>query len=115
MPGNCLPAGDRHDWPAIGTRAERSVVTGDSLKALVVVLHVGAGIAMLACALAIALDHSVPGSWRPLAIAGAALGLAGLAVFWDGQTQRLVEEGDIGAGISLILLVSAMALPAAFG
>jgi hypothetical protein len=41
-------------------------------------------------------------------------GLAGFAVFWDGQAQRVVEEGGIGAAISLMLLVSAVAFPGVF-
>jgi hypothetical protein len=45
----------------------------------------------------------------------AAVGFAAFAVFWDGQTQFLFQEGAIGAIISLILLVSALAFPRAFG
>ncbi len=77
-------------------------------------LHAMAGIVTLACAVAIGFAPSVPGWWRPLAIVGAAVGIAGFAVFWDGQTQLLVPEGAIGAVISLILLVSAIAFAGAF-
>lgn len=91
-----------------------SVVPGDRLKTLVAVLHVSAGVVILASAVAIALAPWVPGWWRPLAMLGAALGLAGLAVFYDGQPRRLVEEGAIGAGISLLLLVSAIVFAGAF-
>lgn len=49
------------------------------------------------------------------AIVGAALGLAGFAVFWDGQARLVVEEGAIGAAMSLVLLVSAIEFPGAFG
>jgi hypothetical protein len=92
-----------------------SALTGDGLKALVTALHVSAGIMIVAGAVAIGVAAWAPGWWRPLAIIGAALGLAGFAVFWDGQTGRVVEEGGIGAAISLILLVSAIAFPSAFG
>lgn len=92
-----------------------SALTSDRLKAFVLALHVMAGIATLACAVAIGFAPSIPGWWRPLAIVGAAVGIAGFAVFWDGQTQLLAQEGAIGAVISLILLVSAIAFAGAFG
>ena len=81
---------------------------------LVLGLHVIAGIAMIACAVAIAFAPSAPQWWRPLAIVGAALSIAGFAVFWDGQTQLLAQEGVIGAVFSLILLASAIAFSSAF-
>ena len=40
----------------------------------------------------------------------ALLGLIGFAVFFDGQVGLLVEEGGIGAVISLVILVGAIAL-----
>lgn len=92
-----------------------SALTGDRLKTLVLILHVMAGIAVLACAVAIGLAPSIPGWWPPLAIIGAALGIAGFAIFWDGQTELLAQEGVIGAIISLILLVSAIAFAGALG
>lgn len=85
-------------------------VTGDQLRRVVVSLHVAAGIALLACAVAIALAPSLPGWWRPLAITGAAIGLVAFSVFWDGQTRLLFEEGVIGAAVSLALLIGAIAL-----
>jgi hypothetical protein len=91
-----------------------STLTGDSLTTLVVGLHVIAGIATIACSLAIGFAPSVPGWWRPLAITAAALGVAAFAVFWDGQTQLLLQEGAIGAAVSVILLATAMMFPAAF-
>ena len=91
-----------------------SVLTRDKLKALVLVLHATAGVAIIACAVAIAFVSTLPGWWRPLAIIGATLGLAGFAVFLDGQPQLVVQEGGIGAAISAILLVAATAFPGAF-
>ena len=85
-------------------------VTGDQLRRVVVSLHVAAGIALLACAVAIALAPSLPGLWRQLAITGAAIGLVAFSVFWDGQTRLLFEEGVIGAVVSLVLLIGAIAL-----
>jgi hypothetical protein len=87
-----------------------SLVTGDQLRALVIGLHVLAGIATLGCAVAIASAPAVPGWWRPLAVAGASVGILAFAVFWDGQTRLLFEEGVIGAVVSLILLVMAIAV-----
>ncbi len=92
-----------------------TVLTGEGLERAVLVLHVAAGIALLTCGVAIAFAASAPGWWRPLAVVGAASGLAGFVAFWDGQAHRVVEEGAIGAAISMVLLVSALALPNAFG
>ncbi len=90
-------------------------VTGDGLKTLLAVLHVSAGVVILACALTIAAAPRAPGWWRPLAIAGGLLGLAAFAFFVDGQAGLLVEEGGIGALISLALLTGAIAFGGAFG
>jgi hypothetical protein len=76
-------------------------------------LHVTAGVAVLACALAIGFAPSLAGWWRPLAIAGGTIGVAAFAVFWDGQTRLLFEEGVVGAVLSAILLAAAMFVPAA--
>jgi hypothetical protein len=56
----------------------------------------------------------LPGWWRPLAITGAAIGLVAFAVFWDGQTPLLFEEGVIGAVVSLVLLIGAIGFAGAF-
>jgi len=92
-----------------------NTLTGDRLHVLVLALHVMAGIVTLACAVAIGFAPSVPGWWRPLAIVGAAVAIVAFAVFWDGQIQLLTQEGAIGAVISLILLVCAIAFPRVFG
>jgi hypothetical protein len=88
-----------------------NAVTGDQLVALVRGLHVIAGIAILACAVAIAF---APAWWRPFAVIGAAMGLVALAVFYDGQTQFLFQEGIVGAGVSLVLLIIALGFPRVF-
>jgi len=105
--GSTLP-GPIKEWKGISWLLG-SAVTDEQLKALVVGLHVVAGIATLASALAIGFAPSIPGWWRPLAIAGGAVGLVAFAVFWDGQTRLLFQEGAIGAIVSLIILVIAMA------
>ncbi|HLJ58828.1 MAG TPA: hypothetical protein VKZ50_03765 [bacterium] len=92
-----------------------NTLTGDRLNVLVVALHVMAGIATLACAVASGFAPSAPGWWRPLAIVGAATGSVGFAIVWDGQIQFLAPEDAIGAGISLMLLVCAIAVPRVFG
>ena len=89
-------------------------ISNPQLTTLVVVLHMIAGIAMLACAVAIGVPSLLPGWWRALAITGAMLGLVAFAVFWDGQTGLLFDEGALGALISLIILVAAITFPAAF-
>jgi hypothetical protein len=89
-------------------------VSDRHLGTLAVGLHVVAGMALIACAAAIGVPWLVPGWWRPLAMIGGALGVAAFAVFWDGQTRLLVEEGALGALISLALLVGAIFLPLAF-
>jgi hypothetical protein len=89
-------------------------ITGEYLTSLVATLHVVAGVLILASAGAIALSPTLAGWWPPLAIAGAVIGIAAFAVFWDGQTRLLFEEGGAGALISLLLLASAIAFPDAF-
>lgn len=89
-------------------------ITGEYLTSLVATLHVLAGVLFLACAAAIAVGPSLAGWWPPLAIAGAVIGIAAFAVFWDGQRRLLFEEGGAGALISLLLLASAITFPDAF-
>ena len=89
-------------------------VTASQLKTLVLTVNVIAGIVTLACAVAIAFAPSLPGWWRPLALSSAAVGVTAFAVFWDGQRQLLLEEGAIGALVSLALFVVAIAFPQTF-
>jgi len=110
--GSMLP-GAIEEWRGSSWLLGR-IVTGDRLTMLIVGLHVVAGIATIAGALAIGFAPSVPGWWRPLAITGGALGVTAFAVFWDGQIQLLLEEGGIGASVSLVLLGAAILIPAAF-
>jgi hypothetical protein len=93
----------------------RGAVTEGRLKALVITLHVVAGIATLACAMAIGLAPWLPGWWRPLAIGSGAMSIAAFVVFWDGQTSLLFQEGAAGVVISVMLLLSALMFPLAFG
>ena len=88
-------------------------LTGARLNAAVIGLHVIAGIATLACAVAIAFAPTSPDWWRPLALAGGLVGLVAFAVFWDGQVPLLFEEGALGAVLSAVLLAVAMLFPAA--
>ncbi len=87
---------------------------GDRLKAVILAPHVAAGVLIIACGVAIGLAALLPGWWRPVAIVGAALGLAGFAAVLAGKPQLGVREGGIGAGISAILLVGAIAFEGAF-
>jgi len=102
------------DRVARALAAARRRRLGDRLNTLVRALHLVAGAAILGCAAAIAVALSAPGWWRPLAIVGAAIGLGAFVVFYDGQARLLVVEGAIGAVASLILLVTAIAIPEAF-
>jgi hypothetical protein len=86
-----------------------NAITGDRLKALAFGLSLIAGIATLACGVAVA--GSFHGLWRPLAMIGAAFGIVFFAVFGDGQTERLVNQGVIGVAVSALLALSAILFP----
>jgi hypothetical protein len=88
-------------------------ITTPQLTKLSVGLHVIAGIAILGCVAAIGLASLFPGWWRPLAVAGSVVGLLAFAVFWDGQTL-LLEKGALGAVISVLVLMGALAFRTAF-
>ncbi len=90
-------------------------LNGNRLKGPVRAFHVMAAVTILACAVAIAFVPSAPGLWRLLAVAGAGLGVAAFALFWDGQAHLLAQEGLIGGVLSLILLVIGIAFPRLFG
>jgi hypothetical protein len=98
-----------------GSRLLGRVLTDGRIRSLIVALNVAAGVAIVLCAIAIVFAPAAPGWWRVPAIAGALLGIAGFAVFLDGQAKLVVQEGAIGAGISLTLLAVAVALPGIFG
>lgn len=89
-------------------------LAGNRLNATVVSLHVLAGLTLITCAMAIAFAPAMPRWWSPLAIAGSLIGLLAFAVFWDGQAKLLFEEGALGAALSAILLVAALASGPAF-
>lgn len=89
------------------------IVTGERLKTLAFTLHAVAGIGIMAAGIAMAFAPTVPRLWRPLTIVGSVLGVLAFAAFWDGQS-RLVQQGIIGAVLSLLLLLSAIALPRVF-
>lgn len=101
------------DWRATSWLLGRSI-TGDRLKVLAFGLSLAAGLATLACGAAIAFPGPFHGLWRPLAIVGAVLGIVFFAVFWDGQTERLVNQGAIGVAVSALLLALAILFPRAF-
>jgi hypothetical protein len=92
-----------------------SLLIGGRLWSTLTVVHVAAGVAFMAAAVAIALAGTIPGWWRPLMVSGAVLGLVAFALFWDGQARSLAEQGAIGAAVSLLLLAVAVVFPAAFG
>ena len=92
-----------------------NALAGNRLKALVLVLHIMAGIVILTCAVAIALARLVPGLWRLLAIAGGILSVAAFAVFCDGQMALFAQEGGIGLAASLIPVASAFLVPGISG
>lgn len=110
--GSVLP-GPIKEWKGRSWILGSAVMDG-RLTALVVALHVLAGIATIGCALAIGFAPAIPGWWRPLAITGAALGISAFGIFWDGQTKLLFEEGVIGAVLSIMLLAIAIGSRFAF-
>jgi len=109
VPGQVVKA-----WKG-NSRLLSSLLDSVRVETAVHVLFVTAGVVMVAVALAIAFAPWTPGWWRPLAVVGSIVGVAGFVVFWDGQRRLLVQEGVIGAVISLTLLGVAIALPKAFG
>ena len=93
-----------------------NAITGDKLKAFAFGLSRIAGIATLTCAVAVAFAKPSPhGLWRPLAMTGAVFSIVVFAVFWDGQTENLVNQGVIGVAASALLFLSALLFPRAFG
>ncbi len=96
------------DWRGT-SRLFGGAVTGDRLKMLVFALHAIAGIAIIAAGIGIVFAPVAPRLWRPLAIVGSTVAILAFASFWDGQTERLVRQGVIGAVLSLILLLCAVA------
>ena len=92
-----------------------STITGDRLKALSFGLSRIAGIATLACGVAVVFARPLHGLWCPLAMTGAVFGVVFFAIFWDGQTGRLVNQGVIGVVVSAILFLCAILFPRAFG
>lgn len=91
-----------------------NAISRERLGVLVIVLHAAAGVATIACAVAIAFAPTI-GLWPLLAILGGAAGLVAFAVFIDGQANLLVGEGVIGAALSVVLVVAGIALGEAFG
>jgi hypothetical protein len=110
--GSMLPAPVK-GWNGSSWLLGNSIGTSQ-LATLSIWLHVIAGLALLACAFAIGLPSLLPGWWRPLAVAGAIFGIVAFALFWDGQRALLFDEGGLGALISLLVLIAAFAVPAAF-
>jgi hypothetical protein len=90
------------------------VLSASRIRAAVLVVHVIAGLAIIASGIAIAFAQQVPGLWRPLAVFGGVASIAAFAAFWDGRPKHIVQEGGIGLGLSVILLMAALALPGIF-
>lgn len=91
-----------------------NTLTGDSLKTLTLAVWLIAGIGLICAGVTILFTPSMPGLWRPLTIGASLLGILGFAFFWNGQTQRLVDQGLIGAILSLVILSDTIAFPQAF-
>jgi hypothetical protein len=107
--GSVLPSPIK-EWKGTSWLLGSAIMDG-RLTALVVALHVMAGIAIVASALAIGFAALVPGWWRPLAVIGSVLGVGAFAVFWDGQTELLFKEGVAGAVLSMLFLAIALVFP----
>ena len=90
-----------------------NAVTCETLKRLTLALWALAGVGIVATGIGFA--FSAQAVWRPLAIVASAVAILSFFVFWDGQIQRLVAQGMIGLVISLVILLSAIAFPQAFG
>jgi hypothetical protein len=90
------------------------VITGDSLRTLASGLWAIAGIGLVGAGLTIIFAPWIPSLWRPLAISAALVGMLSFAVFWDGQTHLLTDQGVIGMVISLAIVFGAVMFPQAF-
>ena len=90
------------------------ILTADAVRTLVPPVFIIAGALIVGCAIAVIFTSLAPGWWRPLAILGSAIGIVGFAVFWDGQGKLFAQEGGIGLGASVVLLVAALVFPRAF-
>ncbi len=86
-----------------------SALSAAALKRLSIALWAVGGVGTIAAAIAFA--FAGPAAWRPLAIAASAVAIASFLVFWDGRAERLVDEGAIGAVLSLVILLAAIAFP----
>jgi hypothetical protein len=101
------------DW--LGTsRILGPVLTASRLRAVIPVVHVVAGVAIIGTGIAMALAPLVAGLWPPLAILGGIASIAAFTAFWDGRLKYIIEEGGIGLGLSLVLLIVALAFPGIF-
>jgi hypothetical protein len=86
----------------------RDAISPAHTARLSVMLHVTAGIAMLGSAGAIALAPQAPEYWRPVSIVAGGIGIVAFLVFYDGQPARLVDEGGLGALLSVVLVLTAV-------
>lgn len=91
-----------------------NAVSRERLGLLVIVLHAAAGVATIACAIAIAFAPTI-GVWPLLVVLGGATGLVAFDVFIGGQANLLVGEGAIGAALCVVLVVAGVAFGEAFG
>lgn len=85
-----------------------------SLVDLAKALWIAAGVGMIGSGITSTFIAKVRGLSRMLAIIASTVGIVGFAVFWDGQTQRIVGQGLIGAVLSFVILFTALVYPKAF-
>lgn len=76
-------------------------------RALASVLYPLATIAFVAGGLGI---FSLQAWWRPVVVGAAVFSTVVILLFWDGDTQRLVQKGALGVLINLAILVALLVL-----
>ena len=90
-----------------------SLVTGDALKSLTIVLWLIAGVGILCAGIAMVFASRFPHLWRPVAIGGTLVGMLSFVTFWDGQAAEFVNQGGIGLLLSAAIFVGALAFAGA--
>lgn len=92
--------------PAMGWTGESWLVSGvlgnAATRSLASVLYVLAAIAFVASGVGVFMGADW---WRPVLIGTAVFSSAALLLYWDGNTQMLVEKGMLGLLINILILV----------
>lgn len=86
-----------------------SVLGTSGLRTTTLMVHVAAGVLLLACGLLLVFAAGAVPAWRALAVAGGGVGVLAFLITWNGHISRLSEQGVLGAAASLAVLIAAIA------